>query len=91
MSWLPPHFPNGIITKYRIAWKSADDLDGVKERYYVASNNEDQMLMEIRKLRDNKRYTFWITAATSLGLGKPSKMVDVVVSAKGSALIFLNH
>ena len=68
--------------------KSADDSDGVKERYYVASNNEDQMLMEIRKLRDNKRYNFWVTAATSLGLGKPSKMVDVIVSTKGSAYSF---
>lgn len=49
----------------------------------MASGNEDQMLMEVRRLRDNKRYTFSVTAATSLGQGKPSESVDVVVMAKG--------
>jgi hypothetical protein len=83
VSWLPPRFPNGIITKYRVAWKS-DDLEGVKDRYYVTSGNEDQqMLMEVRRLKENKRFTFWVTPATSLGLGKPSEMLDVTVSNKG--------
>ncbi|XP_035702797.1 Down syndrome cell adhesion molecule-like protein Dscam2 isoform X2 [Folsomia candida] len=86
VSWLPPRFPNGIITKYKIAWKS-EDLETEKERYYMASGNEDQMLMEVRRLRDNKRYTFSVTAATSLGQGKPSESVDVVVMAKAPAKI----
>jgi hypothetical protein len=46
------------------------------------------MLMEVRRLKENKRFTFWVTPATSLGLGKPSEMLDVTVSNKG---MFFSH
>lgn len=74
--------PNGIITKYKISWKS-DDPEGVKEKYYIPSMDEEQMFMEVRRLKESKRYSFWITAATSLGMGTSSKIESVVVTSKG--------
>jgi Down syndrome cell adhesion protein 1 len=82
VSWLPPSHPNGIITKYKITWKS-EDPEGVKEKYHSPSIEEDQMFMEVRRLKENKRYSFWVTPATSLGFGRPTAMESVMISSKG--------
>lgn len=81
LAWLPPRFPNGVITKYRIAWEPYD-LDGKKEKYQ-ASGNEEQMTIEIKRLKENMTYTFWVAACNSLGRGKPSDMLDIKVTSKG--------
>lgn len=85
VSWLSPRHPNGIITKYTIFWKSEERVEeSVKEKSYIpTAGDEDQLSLEIRRLRENHKYVFWITAATATGTGKSSKLQSVSLTPKG--------
>jgi hypothetical protein len=83
VSWLMPRHPNGIMTKYTIYWK-AEDAESVKEKSYVPGfADEEQLTTEVRRLRENHKYTFWVTGTTTAGTGKPSKLQTVVLTSKG--------
>ena len=81
VSWLPPIFPNGKMVKYTVFWK-ADDQDTTREKS-VAQLEEEQLYLEVRRLKDNARYSFWVTGSTSAGTGKSSRAESLLLTNKG--------
>jgi len=88
VSWLPPVYPNGIMRKYTIYWKADDTESSVKEKSFAPSGSpdEEELSLEIRRLRENQKYTFWVTGTTSAGTGKSSKLKSVLISSKGNEM-----
>ncbi|CAL8129128.1 unnamed protein product [Orchesella dallaii] len=93
LSWLPPSFPNGIITKYFLFWK-LEDGDQIKEKVFIPPSSsssfqleEDQFFQEIRRLQAFKQYSFWVKASTNAGIGNASRLEKILLSSNVGARI----
>jgi len=82
LTWLPPNFPNGIITKYTLYWKTEDSKQ-TKEKVVAhrPTYGEDEFTQKLRGLDESGRYSFWVTAHTNAGIGKPSRTVSMKMSS----------
>ncbi|XP_073979424.1 cell adhesion molecule Dscam2-like isoform X3 [Rhodnius prolixus] len=81
VSWVPPHDPNGVIIKYYIYIFSGNSE--VKETLFGGRT----CMFECRKLKEMQRYEFWVTASTSVGEGRKSKIVSQIPLSKAPARI----
>ncbi|KAJ9581127.1 hypothetical protein L9F63_023697, partial [Diploptera punctata] len=72
LSWKPPRYPNGIVTKYKVYMRPLDDLGLAKDNFEVPSQ---ETYYTITHLILNHRYEFWVTAYTIIGQGPPSRHV----------------
>ncbi|CAL8129109.1 unnamed protein product [Orchesella dallaii] len=81
VSWLRPRHSNGIITKYTVFWK-AEDSEQMKEKSVFISDageEEDEFFQEIRRLKDSTKYSIWVKASTSIGIGRASHIENLIV------------
>ncbi|XP_044270295.1 Down syndrome cell adhesion molecule-like protein Dscam2 isoform X43 [Tribolium madens] len=90
-SWKPPVEPNGIVEYYTVYYKpvSADDKTEVKptSQKIVPNLRNQNLSHQAKNLDSNLKYEFWVTAATTIGEGQPSKKVTVSPSASVPAKI----
>ncbi|XP_050305195.1 cell adhesion molecule Dscam2 isoform X18 [Anthonomus grandis grandis] len=78
VSWKPPTEPNGIIEYYIVYYKVAGDADEKPKSQKIVPNIRNQNLsFQAKGLDSNLKYEFWVTAATNIGEGQPSKKVSV--------------
>nr|XP_015838914.1 PREDICTED: Down syndrome cell adhesion molecule isoform X42 [Tribolium castaneum] len=90
-SWKPPVEPNGIVEYYTVYYKpvSTDDKTEVKptSQKIVPNLRNQNLSHQAKNLDSNLKYEFWVTAATTIGEGQPSKKVTVSPSASVPAKI----
>lgn len=82
VSWKPPVEPNGIVEYYTVYYKPAATEDGAteekpKSQKITPSLRNHNLSYQAKNLDSNKKYEFWVTAATTMGEGQPSKKVTV--------------
>uniref|UniRef100_A0AAR5PMB5 Down syndrome cell adhesion molecule-like protein Dscam2 n=1 Tax=Dendroctonus ponderosae TaxID=77166 RepID=A0AAR5PMB5_DENPD len=78
VSWKPPTEPNGIVEYYMVYYKVAGDNDEKPKSQKIVPNIRNQNLsFQAKGLDSNLKYEFWVTAATTIGEGQPSKKVNV--------------
>ncbi|XP_030766966.1 Down syndrome cell adhesion molecule-like protein Dscam2 [Sitophilus oryzae] len=79
VSWKPPTEPNGIIEYYMVYYKVATDSDEklIKSQKIVPNLRNQNLSFQAKNLDSNLKYEFWVTAATTIGEGQPSKKVTV--------------
>ncbi|XP_014666260.1 PREDICTED: protein sidekick-like isoform X2 [Priapulus caudatus] len=66
LSWSSPRKPNGVITGYKVIYRTANSDEGIKiERDMTA----DSYWWHVQGLRERVSYTFQVAAKTSKGLG----------------------
>ncbi|XP_022918386.1 cell adhesion molecule Dscam2 isoform X1 [Onthophagus taurus] len=85
VSWLPPHEPNGLITKYNLYKRSMDgrqEIDHAKQPISSQHTN-----YEAKGIQPNVEYQFWVTASTRIGEGQSSRVVTQVASNRVPARI----
>uniref|UniRef100_T1JA71 Down syndrome cell adhesion molecule-like protein Dscam2 n=1 Tax=Strigamia maritima TaxID=126957 RepID=T1JA71_STRMM len=78
--WRPPLQTNGIVTRYIVYCKNLDGRDVrveklVNEPVIRHSVSANVLQHEVRRLRRNRRYEFWVTAATGAGEGQSSRVI----------------
>lgn len=84
VSWKPPTEPNGIVEYYMVYYKVAGDSDEKPKSQKIVPNIRNQNLsFQAKGLDSNLKYEFWVTAATTIGEGQPSKKVNVSPSNSG--------
>ena len=86
VSWRPPTQPNGIITQYTVYYKSIEDK-GPNSLPNFQKIPPKQTNFEALDLDSNIQYEFWVTAATNIGEGQPSKSVFLSPNEKVPAKI----
>lgn len=88
VSWKPPVEPNGIVEYYTVYYKpvSTDDKTEVKptSQKIVPNLRNQNLSHQAKNLDSNLKYEFWVTAATTIGEGQPSKKVTVSPSSSGT-------
>ncbi|CAH1122837.1 unnamed protein product [Ceutorhynchus assimilis] len=77
VSWKPPTEPNGIIEYYMVYYKVAGSEDKPKSQKIVPNIRNQNLSFQAKGLDSNFKYEFWVTAATNIGEGQPSKNVSV--------------
>ncbi|XP_044755484.1 Down syndrome cell adhesion molecule-like protein Dscam2 isoform X16 [Coccinella septempunctata] len=79
VSWKPPTEPNGIIEYYTVYYKQVgtDDKDKPKSQKIVPNLKNQNLSFQAKNLDSNFKYEFWVTAATTMGEGQPSKKATV--------------
>lgn len=84
VSWKPPTEPNGIVEYYMVYYKVAGDNGEKPKSQKIIPNIRNQNLsFQAKGLDSNLKYEFWVTAATTIGEGQPSKKVSVSPSTSG--------
>ncbi|CAH0555673.1 unnamed protein product [Brassicogethes aeneus] len=77
-SWKPPVEPNGIVEYYTVYYKQAGNDDEKPHSQKIVPNLKNQNLrFQAKNLDSTHKYEFWVTAATTIGEGQPSKKVTV--------------
>ncbi|CAH1286095.1 unnamed protein product [Diabrotica balteata] len=88
VSWKPPTEPNGIIEYYMVYYKETGNNDDKPKSQKIVPNLRNQNLsFQAKNLDSNLKYEFWVTAATTIGEGQPSKKVTVSPSTSVPAKI----
>ncbi|XP_024084690.1 Down syndrome cell adhesion molecule-like protein Dscam2 [Cimex lectularius] len=89
VSWLPPHLPNGIISKYTLYTRVVDGQSELNhsKRMIPAVHNS----YEAKGLQHHVEYQFWVTASTRVGEGPSSRVVAQVPSNRVPARISSFH
>ncbi|XP_066244773.1 cell adhesion molecule Dscam1 isoform X37 [Euwallacea similis] len=78
VSWKPPTEPNGIVEYYMVYYKVAGESSEKPKSQKIVPNIRNQNLsFQAKGLDSNLKYEFWVTAATTIGEGQPSKKVGV--------------
>ncbi|XP_063932407.1 cell adhesion molecule Dscam1 isoform X12 [Zophobas morio] len=82
VSWKPPVEPNGIVEYYTVYYKPAAAEGTTTEEktssQKITPNLRNQNLsFQAKNLDSSLKYEFWVTAATTIGEGQPSKKVTV--------------
>ncbi|OQR68584.1 Down syndrome cell adhesion molecule protein Dscam2-like [Tropilaelaps mercedesae] len=85
VSWRPPRRPNGLVQTYTVYGKLTDSSS--QESFRRVSVPSGQLYHEMRNLRSGQRYEFWVTAATSVGEGPPSKRAVQTPDIKAAARV----
>lgn len=84
VSWKPPTEPNGIIEYYMVYYKEAGNNNEKPKSQKIVPNLRNQNLSyQAKNLDSLLKYEFWVTAATTIGEGQPSKKVNVSPSTSG--------
>ncbi|XP_049823713.1 Down syndrome cell adhesion molecule-like protein Dscam2 isoform X9 [Aethina tumida] len=77
-SWKPPVEPNGIVEYYTVYYKQVGKDDEKPHSQKIVPNLKNQNLrFQAKNLDSTQKYEFWVTAATTIGEGQPSKKVTV--------------
>jgi hypothetical protein len=87
-SWKPPVEPNGIVEYYTVYYKQAQPEDSKteekpKSQKIIPNLRNQNLSYQAKNLDSNLKYEFWVTAATTIGEGQPSKKVTVSPSTSG--------
>ncbi|XP_074036525.1 Down syndrome cell adhesion molecule 1 isoform X49 [Leptinotarsa decemlineata] len=77
VSWKPPTEPNGIIEYYIVYYKEVTSDEKPKSQKIVPNLKNQNLSYQAKNLDSNLKYEFWVTAATTIGEGQPSKKVTV--------------
>nr|XP_029721996.1 Down syndrome cell adhesion molecule-like protein Dscam2 isoform X7 [Aedes albopictus] len=85
VSWLPPNEPNGIITRYNLYMRAVNGREEI-------SNDKRNLLphqhyFEAKQLQGHTEYQFWVSASTSIGEGKSTRVVSQMTSGRIPAKI----
>lgn len=85
VSWKPPTEPNGFIEYYTVYYKQVgtDDKDKPKSQKIVPNLKNQNLSYQAKNLDGNFKYEFWVTAATTMGEGQPSKKATVSPNSSG--------
>jgi Down syndrome cell adhesion protein 1 len=91
-SWKPPVEPNGIVEYYTVYYKQAQPEDSKteekpKSQKIIPNLRNQNLSYQAKNLDSNLKYEFWVTAATTIGEGQPSKKVTVSPSTSVPAKI----
>ncbi|UYV62843.1 hypothetical protein LAZ67_2002135 [Cordylochernes scorpioides] len=70
VSWLPPLYPNGIVLNYFLYQRTNHQ----SPKKHLLSGS--QQFYEALRLARGQRYDFWVTAATSVGEGEPTRVLS---------------
>ena len=89
VSWKPPVEPNGIVEYYTVYYKPAAAEGTTTEEktssQKITPNLRNQNLsFQAKNLDSSLKYEFWVTAATTIGEGQPSKKVTVSPNTSGT-------
>lgn len=85
VSWKPPTEPNGIVEYYMVYYKVAGVEEKPKSQKIVPNIRNQNLSFQAKGLDSNLKYEFWVTAATTIGEGQPSKKVSVSPSTSGKS------
>ncbi|VEN35147.1 unnamed protein product, partial [Callosobruchus maculatus] len=77
VSWKPPTEPNGIIEYYMVYYKETGSDTKPHSQKIVPNIRNQNLSYQAKNLDSDKKYEFWVTAATTIGEGQPSKKVTV--------------
>ncbi|XP_006825869.1 cell adhesion molecule DSCAM-like [Saccoglossus kowalevskii] len=86
LSWLPPLYPNGIITKYTVYTRYKEGNTEMTEELVLAPPPVT-LYHTITNLQTNYEYDFWVTASTIVGEGIPSRIVTEILLQRVAARI----
>lgn len=76
-SWLSPAKLNGNIKSYTVYVREVGRV-GQHTSYTVrveGTSNQIGLMFEVRNLKENQLYEFWVSATTSVGEGEPTPIV----------------
>uniref|UniRef100_T1J6S4 Down syndrome cell adhesion molecule-like protein Dscam2 n=1 Tax=Strigamia maritima TaxID=126957 RepID=T1J6S4_STRMM len=97
VAWKPPQKSNGALVKYNIYYKSIENGDQINVETQnteelqrdasVQQANANNQFVELKGLKKNKKYVFWVTATSAIGESSGSSVVaqtvaDSIVAAK---------
>ncbi|GAB6027495.1 Down syndrome cell adhesion molecule-like protein 1 [Chamberlinius hualienensis] len=82
--WKPPQTTNGHLVKFTLYSRSADSDHKDMTKHIMMP---DTFSYEIRHLREDVRYEFWLTASTAIGEGQSTKVVSQVPGSNVPAKI----
>jgi Down syndrome cell adhesion protein 1 len=85
VSWLPPIFSNGVITKYNLYTRQVNGRDELHNEKKTI--NALQSYYEATNLMPHVEYQFWVSSSTRVGEGKSSKVVSLSTSNRVPAKI----
>lgn len=85
VTWKPPLYQNGLITKYNVYMRALDENNKQTSKHVVSS--PQQLFYEAKGLSENQRYEFWITANTRVGEGESTRVVSQKPTFKAAASI----
>uniref|UniRef100_T1JP45 Fibronectin type-III domain-containing protein n=1 Tax=Strigamia maritima TaxID=126957 RepID=T1JP45_STRMM len=89
--WKPPSRPNGYIIKYNVYARELEDENKLRSETHSSrdamqrtsqhnfptkhSVRGDAVQYEVKGLKANQRYEFWVTATTAVGEGKSTAII----------------
>ncbi|RWS06193.1 Down syndrome cell adhesion molecule-like protein Dscam2, partial [Dinothrombium tinctorium] len=80
ISWRPPLYPNGRIKSYTVY----TEVDGGVRPFTVPKHLFHH---RVSRLKEGKKYSFWVKASTSAGEGMPTRTVTQTPSSVAEARI----
>ncbi|XP_028160475.1 Down syndrome cell adhesion molecule homolog [Ostrinia furnacalis] len=88
VSWLPPLYPNGIISHYTVYYREAGRL-GKHSSFTVSADKkpELELMFKVRNLLESQLYEFWVSATTGSGEGESTLVVGQGPSSRIPARI----
>ncbi|XP_068159140.1 cell adhesion molecule Dscam2-like, partial [Drosophila tropicalis] len=85
VSWLPPSYPNGLITKYTIFIRILEKEQELQILKEVLSART--LYFEAKDLNLKKSYEAWVTASTKVGQGPSTPVIKLIPSSSIPAAI----
>ncbi|XP_049798773.1 Down syndrome cell adhesion molecule-like protein Dscam2 [Schistocerca nitens] len=85
VSWLPPKYPNGIITQYTVYCKKKHHPPRSQPVIFQVSLSVT--MHEVRGLKELEQYDFWVTASTVAGEGDSTRLVSQAPNSRAPARI----
>lgn len=86
IGWLPPHRPNGLVTKYTVYLRILDQ--GREMKIVKSTVAAHQLHHEVSGLFSSKMYEAWVTAATRVGQGAGTPVVRLSPATSSSGLYY---
>lgn len=88
ISWSAPLYRNGIITKYHIYHNKTTVVNKMKRQEIVRDITNETSYV-VMKLVPYTKYSFWVRAETSAGIGKKSVTRTTTTDEGGNLLSLL--
>ncbi|UYV70833.1 hypothetical protein LAZ67_8000776 [Cordylochernes scorpioides] len=91
--WRPPQDSNGLLTKYSLYWRKAAGPAASKVLWLNTMNSTvirvqpAHLQHKLPDLADSSRHEFWVTASTSRGEGRPTRVVSHTVTPRVPARV----
>lgn len=89
VSWLPPNKPNGLISLYTVYCREAGRV-GKHISYNIRIEDirhTHGLIYEVRNLKEDQLYEFWVSATTSSGEGEPTAIVTQKADSRAPSKI----